>query len=206
MTIPPFDTETIKVSDHFFRSIFFINASRQADNIDAFNWLILASIYPARAIVEIVYDSLKQGILSKDCDEFLKEARENVRRFRVIESIRVQDFHRGPIRFSPNSMSFSGPAKLSTSKQAHSAVGLSFDPETGKPVEQKFRNASIKYSRPVVINGLNVHDADLDEMVQIDIAVEDYLIDLKYFLEGYHSSFEKPMSRFFQDKPKPPKG
>lgn len=118
----------------------------------------MASIYSASAIIEITYTNFEQGILGGGPEIFMKEAREKVRRFTLIESIRIQDFHRKPVRFNPNAMSFAGPAILKSGTQRESAVGLSFDPQTGKPVEHKYRNSSIKYNRPLTINGLTVHD------------------------------------------------
>ena len=179
-------SETIQISDHFYRAIYFLNICRQAEELEGYNWNILASIYSSRAIVEIVFHSFQKGYLSQDPEKFMVEARKNVRRFKLVETIRVQDFHRGPVKFNPNAMSFVGPAKGKTSSQSGSLVGWSVAPDTGKMVEHKLRNASIKYDRPLTINGLSAHDHDRDEMVQIDIAVEEYLIDLKFYLSSIH--------------------
>jgi hypothetical protein len=198
--------ETIQISDHFYRAIYFLNTCRQAGDLEGYNWNLLASVYSSRAIVEIVFHSFQKGYLSQDPEKFMEGARANVRRFKLVETIRVQDFHRGPVTFNPNAMSFVGPAKGKSSSQRGSLVGLSFAPDTGKMVEHKLRNASIKYDRPLTINGLCAQDHDCDEMVQIDIAVEEYLIDLKCYLSSIHNSFAESLSVFFTDKEqfKPP--
>ena len=192
--------ETIQISDHFYRAIYFLNICRQAENLEGYNWNLLASVYSSRAIVEIVFHSFEKGYLGQNSEKFMAEARVKVRRFKLIETLRVQDFHRGPVQFNPNAMSFVGPAKGKSSSQRGSLVGLSFAPDTGKMVEHKLRNASIRYDRPLTINGLSAHDHDRDEMVQIDIAVEEYLIDLKFYLSSIHESFAEWLSVFFADK------
>lgn len=191
--------ESIPVSDHFYRAIFFLNNCRQSPDILGYNWNILASIYSARAIVEIVDHQLKKGILGLDPDTFWEGARSSVRRFRLIETIRVQDFHRTPVRFDPNVQSFLGPAVVRSSTQAGSGGGLSVDPETGKPVVHKTRNASVKQDRPLATSGLLAHDYDLDEMIQIDVALEQYLRDLKDYLCSYHGCFYASLHMFFTD-------
>jgi hypothetical protein len=191
--------EIIPVSDHFCRAIFFLNACRDSRDIECYNWNLLASVYSSRAIVEIVFDSFDKGYLAQDPKKFLLDARANVRRFKLIETIRIQDFHRRPVKFDPNAFSFVGPARGKTSSQRGSLVGLSFAADTGKPIEHKSRNASIKFDRPLTIQGLCAHDHDYDEMVQIDLAVEEYLVDLKCFLSAIHTSFAEALSVFFTD-------
>lgn len=194
------DVETIPISDHFYRAIYFLNICRESGSLEGYNWNLLASIYSSRAIIEIVLHSFKRGYLDQSPEKFMDEAREKVRRFKLIETLRVQDFHRRPVQFDPNTHSFSGPAKFRSSSQRGSSVGMSFAPDTGKMIEHKSRNASIKFDRPLTISGLSAYDNDRDEMVQVDIAVEEYLIDLKFYLSSMHETFEKSLSIFFTDK------
>lgn len=199
--------ETIPVSDHYLRAIHFLDQSRRASDLNGFNWNILASIYSARAIVEVIYDHFKRDFASQDADAFLEEARNSVRRFRLIESIRVQDFHRRAIRFAPNMFSMAGPITTKTGTQRGSLAGLSVDPATGKITEHKLRNASVKYDRPVAINGLTAHDSEADEYVQIDIAVEQYLNDLREHLVKHYTFFEMWLPKLIvqnESSPQPP--
>lgn len=191
--------ETIRISDHFHRAIYFIDMCRQAVDLEGYNWNLLAGVYSGRAIVEIVNHSIRRGHLSGDPDEFMADARAKVRRFKLIETIRVQDFHRGSVQFSPRAITWMGPATAKTSSQRGSFVSMSFSPE-GKVVEHKVRNASITYNRPLAISGLSAHDSDRDEMIQADVALEQYLIDLKFYLSSINEQFEKDLSSFFSDR------
>lgn len=194
------DVETIPISDHFYRAIYFLNICRKAESLEGYNWNLMASIYSSRAVIEIVFHSFQRGYLNQSPEQFMAEARKKVRRFKLIETLRVHDFHRRPVQFDPNTRSFAGPAKFRSSSQRGSLVGMSFAPDTGKLIKHKSRNASIKFDRPLTINGLSAFDDDRDEMVQVDIAVEEYLIDLKFYLISMHESFEKSLSIFFNDK------
>ena len=136
------------------------------------------------------------GYLGKDADEFTDEASRLIKRFKIVETVRIQDFHRKPVTFKPNSTSILGPIKMKTSSQKGSVVGMSIDSSTGGLNEVKFRNASIKYDRPLIANGLCIEDHELNELVQIDIAVEEYIIDIHRYLSSIHPSLQKSLSKF----------
>lgn len=183
-------TETIPVSDHYQRSIHFLNLSRTAETLEVFNWSLMASVYSGRAVIEIVYDRLKKGYLGKDHEQFVLDARTSIKHFKLIETMRVQDFHRHPVKFSPTVFSVLGPARGKTSTQKGSLVGWFLDPDTGVFRGHTLRNAKITMDRPLQANGMTALDPDIEEFVVVDVAVEQYLIGLREYLVAFHESFD----------------
>jgi len=170
-------------SDHVSRAEFFLANANATDDLNIFNWLLMASIYSARAPIEIALTDWDSVYKRGDTAPFLKEAEKNIRRFKLISTIRVHDFHRGAIHLQPNSQTLFGPIALRTGSQPNSSVGLTTDPQTGKLVEHKVRNAHISYDRPVQSKGFEVFDFATDEFVFLPLAIREYLDDLKVFLQ-----------------------
>jgi hypothetical protein len=170
------------VADHVARAEFFLISACEAEDILVFNWLILASVNSSRAAIEITLTEWNAVYKKGDTKLFLTEAEEKIRRFKLLSTIRVQDFHRQAIQLKPNSISIFGPIKMKTGTQSNSLVGLSVDPVSHLMVETKIRNASISYDRPIQTNGLNVFDNETQEYVPLTQAIAEYLIDIKKLL------------------------
>jgi hypothetical protein len=187
------------IIDHFYRSLYFLNAARSTQFEEDFSWNILASIYSSRAIFEIVYTKCNGSLFGGDKEKLTRDARIAVRRFKVIESVRIQDFHRGAVKFNPRMTAIIGPMSGKTSSQRGSLVSLFVDLTTGKSMEYKLRNASLKHDRTIKINALAIEDHDTGEMVPIDVAVEQYLRDMKIYLTSINQSLGKSLSIFFAD-------
>lgn len=142
------------VRDHFLRGCFFFdNAARAKDenNWQTFGWLIGASIYSFQAIYEILLSHTKdENNYIGRWHSLINSYKINVRHSSIVTSYRVQDFHRGAISLYPGVESFYGPVKLKTSKQKGSAASVYVD--NGENIENKERNAAVKFDRPINIS------------------------------------------------------
>lgn len=185
----PFGFE-FSLKDHIARSEFFLSHAIAAESLEIFNWLLMASVNSARAPIEITLSEL--DVIKKENSkvEFLAEAEEKVRHFTLIATVRVHDFHRGAVHLVPGAMSVRGPIKGKTGSQPNSAVGIRMNPETAELQEIKTRNASLKYDRPLQITGNEVYDFATKSYVPLDIAVGEYLVDLKPLLGKYFPRVE----------------
>ena len=185
--IPPFALVGLEfsVADHVARAEFFLTNANNTSDVTLCNWLLLASVNSARAPIEIAKTDWDTIYKRGDPELFLTEAEQKIRRFNLIATIRVHDFHRQAIRLKPNAMAVFGPMHLKTGAQSNSSVGLSVDPQTGRLVETKTRNASISYERPLQTRGFEVFDFAVDSFVLLPKALEEYLADLKPFLQGH---------------------
>jgi hypothetical protein len=173
------------VADHVARAEFFLISALEAEDMRIFNWLILASVNSSRAAIEITLTEWDTVYKRGDTKLFLIEAEEKVRRFKLISTLRVHDFHRQAIQLKPNSMSIFGPIKMKTGTQSNSLVGISVEPLTHVIVETKIRNASVSYDRPIQTSGLNVFDNETQDYVPLTQAIAEYLIDMKKLMLGH---------------------
>ena len=171
------------VSDHVARSEFFLLSASTVEDVRVFNWLLMSAVYSARAPIEIASNEIETVLVNKDKSAFLADAERDIRRFKLIASIRAHDFHRQAIHLERNKTVMYGPVNLRTSKQPSSSVGVSLDPVTGTLAETKIRNASVSYNRPIQLHGFEVFDFERNEYVLLFRAVQEYLTDLKPFFQ-----------------------
>jgi len=112
------------LAEHIVRARFFLEQSRFQSDAEKRSRFIMASVYPARAVVEVVIDHLKRGMIKGDFREFLSEAAETVRYFKAIEYLRDHDFHRRAVQFVPGRQAMFGPIRLSTGNSPRGRCSL----------------------------------------------------------------------------------
>ena len=185
----PFGFE-FSIKDHISRSEFFLSHAIAADSLEIFNWLLMAGVNSARAPIEIALTELE--LMKKEAEKakFLAEAEEKVRHCTLIATVRVHDFHRGAVHLTPGAMSVLGPIKGKSSTQPNSTVGIRMDSQTAELQEIKTRNASLKYDRPLQTRENEVYDFAIKAYVPLNLALSEYLIDLKPLLCKYFPRIE----------------
>ena len=117
------------IREHHERVMWFVSLADAADNSDQHFRLLMAAVYFARGIVELMLEAAKAQELPNYCDKDEQKCRKafeeqfapKLPHYSLIEKIRIHDFHRvGCI--PPNSkrqeVVFSGPMKLTASKGA----------------------------------------------------------------------------------------
>lgn len=122
------------LSEHLARTRFFLEQSKAQTDAEKRSRFLMASIYPARAVIEIIIDRIKRGRLKGDFRDFLAEAAAVVRYFKAIEYLRDHDFHRNAIQFIPGRQSLYGPIKLGTGNSPQGAAAMGGRP--GEPMEE----------------------------------------------------------------------
>jgi len=145
--------------EHLLRARFFLEQSQGEADPQKKSWFIMASVYPARAVVEVTVDYFKTGKLKGEFRDFLSVAAEKVRYFKTIEYLRDHDFHRRAVRFVPGRQAMFGPIRLSTGNSPRGSAA--FIGAMGEPLEaQTGKSGYVKQDRPVQIRGFEI---DIEE-------------------------------------------
>jgi len=172
------------LTEHLARARFFLEQSRLQSDAEKRSRFIVASIYPARAVIEVVIDHLKRGMIKGDFREFLREAAETVRYFKVIEYLRDHDFHRRAVQFVPGLQAMYGPIRLNTGKSpgggaAFAGIGLG-----GRMEESTTKSGYVRQDRPLQIRGFEI-DVEEEGWVSIDLVLDTYLGEVETFMGAF---------------------
>ena len=177
---PSFD-----IVDHVARAEFFLNCARNAQDLNVLNWCTMAAISSCRAVPEIIMDRIKKGAIDGSLEEFGGKMVDSIRHYKIIEYLRIHDFHRGAIRFDPRTMGVVGNIKVSSGDQAHGLAAAIINPCGGIEASRK-RNGRVSFDRPVQIRGFEVYDENVGEFIAVDCILQNYLADLKGVLHAYY--------------------
>ena len=171
------------IEEHIIRIKHFIrNAKRSKKQESKFRNLI-ASIYPARAIVELMFECADKKLINQSREELKKWFEDEVSYFLLIEKIRIHDFHRfGCLPPSDKYLTsfIGGPIKL-TASSGFAGMQISSKGKT----KITTGNSTIKEQRPLYNNDGLFYDEPSDSYVE-----------LEYILAQYTQSLETVVSKF----------
>jgi len=143
----------------------------------------MASVYPARAVIEMVVDNLKKRRPEGAYEDFLKEAAETVPYFKTIEYLRAHDFHRRAVLFVPGRQVMYGPIQLTTGNSSRGAAAFGGRPgERMEPSTAK--SGRVRQNRPIQIKGFEI-DVEGEGWVPIDRVLDVYLNDVETFIGAF---------------------
>jgi hypothetical protein len=170
-------------AEHLSRARFFLEQSRLQSDTEKQSRFVIASVYPARAVIEVMVDHLKRGMFKGEFSEFLTEAAEKVRYFKAVEYLRDQDFHRRAVQFVPGRQAMFGPIRLNTGNSPRGSAA--FGGAMGEPMEaQTGKSGYVKQDRPLQIRGFEI-DVEGEGWVPIDRVLETYLREVEEFIEAF---------------------
>jgi hypothetical protein len=169
------------LAEHLARARFFLEQSRLQSDAEKRSRFIMASVYPARAVIEVVIDHLKQGMIKGDFREFLSEAAETVRYFKVIEYLRDHDFHRRALQFVPGRQAMYGPIQLSTGNSPSGGAAFSGTGLGGRMEESTTKSGYVRQDRPLQIRDFEI-DVEEEGWVPIDLVLDTYLGEVETFI------------------------
>lgn len=171
------------LAEHLSRARFFLDQSKTEKDATRKSWFVLATVYPSRAVVEVMIDRLRRGMLKGEFEDFLTKAAEQVQYFKVIEYLRVQDFHRRAVRFAPGRLGMFGPIKLGTGNSpggaatVSGAFGEAMHADTAK-------TGYVKQDRPVQIRDFEIY-VEQEGWASIDRVLAVYLDQLEAFILAF---------------------
>jgi hypothetical protein len=146
-------------------------------------WFLLASVNSARAVVEVVLRKLEDGMLKGEKDAFSEEAIDKVPYFKVVASLRIQDFHRRAVRFVPGGVLIIGPFELFTGNSPKGSAAMIS--AAGKPFEkQTAKSGYVKQNRPIQIKGFEVN-VEGEGWVPLNRILDVYLREVETFIERF---------------------
>lgn len=172
-------------AEHLHRAGFFLRTAETIDPPQVFSALIAAAVYASRAAAEVFFHAAKLGITEWTPDEFKECMETEVRHFKTIEYLRLHDFHRGLIIYSPGASYGIGPFELKPGPQRNTSVEAIFGPNG---VELNAKNgAKAKADRPVTVYERNVLSSSSGELVPVVTAIQNYIEDMRRLLPDLES-------------------
>ena len=175
------------VKEHYFRIKRFINNAKRAKKSETKFRNMIAAVYPARAIAELIFESAEKGLVQKTRDEIKSWLEKEVPFFSLVEKIRIHDFHRfGCLPPNPKVISsfIGGPVKLKASSgYAHVNVSLK------EEVMTTSGGSAVQKHRPLYNHDGHFFDESSGKYINLGKIIEDYAKTLPSII----SKFEKMM-------------
>lgn len=170
------DPRVAGVREHYERMRLFLDLARNMTDPVARFRLMLASVYSARAIIELHFEAAEKQQLPTTREELKKTLLTMLPWVNLIERIRIHDFHRFGLT-PPNpalKMSFQGgPIKLRAQKGA--AVYMV---QADGPKSIVTGNSSIDEQRPLLRQDDTFFDDDTKEYVTLERILLDFITAL----------------------------
>jgi integrase len=123
------------LGEHLARARFFLEQAKAQKDPQKASWFVMASVYSARAVIELMVDYFKTKKLKEEFKDFLSAAAESVLYFKIIEYLRDHDFHRRAVRFIPGAEVLYGPIRLGTGNSPRAIAAV-----TGSEWRGKWKN------------------------------------------------------------------
>ena len=145
---------------------------------------VVAAIYPARAVVELILEAADKQETSKSRGNLEQVLIAKLPRYYLIEKMRIHDFHRFGL-IQRKGMFVGGPLKLQTiGKGEFAAMFL-----TAKGLLKKTsKGSAVKEQRPLQMQEDRVFDETTDQWVSIETVLTEYLQAMPTVIE----EFRKP--------------
>ena len=149
---------------------------------------MVASVYSARAVVELMFEAADKDLLSVKRDELKNRLPAKLLWYNLIERIRIHDFHRFGL-IPPDShmkvMFQRGPIKLRAQKG--SALHTI---QAGGPKIEVTGQSSIKEQRPLLNNDGRFFDEDTNQYVTLEQILVDFLGAVPAVIEEFEQELK----------------
>ncbi|MFH1068358.1 MAG: hypothetical protein V1794_01950 [Candidatus Glassbacteria bacterium] len=177
------------------RAAFFYNMGMAFNNhIYRFRFM-MASLYFARSICEIMLESAKQGNLKISSSALKKKFKTILPRYELIQLIRIHDFHRCVVLEREGILYVSGPIHI---KAGRHPVSIRMKPEGGIKVEAH-GESRVDLNRPLQQQNGCFWDESNEEYISIDKALVEYLgvipKAIEYFKQNIKPEYVKPKKK-----------
>jgi hypothetical protein len=170
--------------EHLARARFFLEQAKSQSDPQKTSWFVMASVYSARAVIELMVDYFKTKKLKGEFKDFLAAAAERVPYFKVIEYLRDHDFHRRAIRFIPGRQAIYGPITIGTGNSPGSSAAVVGSGVEGRMEAQTAKTGFVKQNRPLQIRAFEI-DVEGEGWVSIDRTLDTYLREVETFIETF---------------------
>jgi len=181
------DPRVLGVREHHERvQMFFGLAQKSKDPIKSFR-LLVAGVYFARGIVELILGTADKEQLSVTRDQLKQKLPDKLPFYNLIERIRIHDFHRFGLIPSNKDMKVTfqgGPIKL----KAQQGTARYSIPSIG-PKKECTGGSKIEEQRPLLSNDGRFFDEDTKKYVTLDKILRDFL----YSIPEVITEFEKDL-------------
>ncbi len=174
------------VAEQFERAAFFYNVGTSfKDRIYRFRFMI-ASLYFARSICEIMLESAKNGNLIISKSSLKKELEKSLPRYKLIQLFRIHDFHRCVVLEREGVIHVSGPIHI---KAGRHPASVQMNPEGGIKVEEQ-GESRVNLNRPLQQQNGRFWDEYKKEYVFLDKALADYLQQIPKAIEFFKQNIK----------------
>ena len=187
----PMNPRILGISEQYRRAKHFLSRARRCKKPESKFRNAIAAVYPARAIVELMFEAVNKQELKQYVD---KDPRKNHKAFEtwllsklpyysLIEKVRIHDFHRfGCIFPDPQLQDFfyGGPLKIKASK---GGVVIQFTPQG--PKVTKTGNSCIKPQRPLIAANGAFFDDDSGQYLDLCHVLDCFLVSVSHILNDF---------------------
>ena len=171
------------IEEHHQRARMFLDEARaSSDKKDRFRRL-MASIYFARAIVELMLEAATRGQLRLKRDEVERELERKLRHYHLVEKIRIHDFHRFGV-IERDGVFLGGPMKLRPRK---GTAAIRLTPH-GR-VLSVTGDSRIDEQRPLEMAGDQVFDGTSRRYLPLDQVLDEYLQEVPAAIRRFREGF-----------------
>ncbi len=167
------DPRVAGVREHYQRVKFFHALAEGCPDLPDKFRLLLAGVYSARAVIELMLEAADKGMLNSTREELKARLCSQIPWYDLIERIRIHDFHRfGLVPPDPRFkvMMQRGPVKLRAKKGA----AVYRIPPTG-PESITTGNSRIEEQRPLLTSDGQFFDDATSEYVSLDRILRDFV-------------------------------
>ena len=187
-TWPFKDLRLAGVLEHYNRIRFFFEEARKSsDAVSSFR-LMMASVYSARAIVELIFLAADKEQLNVTREELKNTLPQKLPWYNLIEKIRIHDFHRFGITPPDPKMKVmfqGGPIKLRAQKGA--AV---YSLQSAGPKHRLTGSSGIEEQRPLLRKDDEFFDDETKQYVPFERIVGDFLNAILEVIKEFEKQLE----------------
>lgn len=159
------------IKEQFERATSLLEEARNSDDsLFRFRHLI-AAVYPARAVVELMLESAGKEEILKSRNELEELLIERLPRYHLIEKMRIHDFHRFGLT-KQHGIFLGGPLKLrAVGKRGVAAIVGTADGFTASLSP----GSTVSGQRPLQSRGEEVFDETLAQWVSVEAVLDEFL-------------------------------
>jgi len=184
------------IYEQYRRAQHFLKLASQCKKPKSKHNNLIAAVYPARAIVELILESaakqelpkFKNKDIQKSRADFEQEVAPKIPYYYLLEKIRIHDFHRfGCLPPEPTyrEIFLGGPIKL----KAQKGVAAYHIQRTG-PKEVATGKSVIKAQRPLINSDGNFYDEDTNEYVSLFQILNDFLGEVTKVINEFENNIK----------------
>jgi hypothetical protein len=180
------DVRVAGVREHYQRVKFFHTVTGTCSDPTGKFRLLLAGIYSARAVIELIFEAADMGQLNRTRADLKTQLEKQIPWYDLIEKIRIHDFHRfGLVPPDPRLkiMMQGGPVKL----RARKGVAIYRVPASG-PEKLTTGNSQIQEQRPLLSSNGQFFDDGTRQYVSLEQVLNDFLSGAVGVVEEFERS------------------